>query len=83
MSKVRLTVVGLALLGAGQARATEVLGNADLDDWFGEAVAVGDFDCSGEKDLAILVGPEQAWQTTEEFLASVTDNLLAAVSTQG
>jgi isocitrate dehydrogenase len=27
------------------------------------------------KDLALLVGPEQAWQTTEEFLASIDDNL--------
>ncbi len=27
------------------------------------------------KDLAALVGPDQAWQTTEEFLASLDDNL--------
>ena len=27
------------------------------------------------KDLALLVGPEQKWQTTEEFLASIDDNL--------
>jgi isocitrate dehydrogenase len=27
------------------------------------------------KDLALLIGPEQAWQTTEEFLASIDDNL--------
>ena len=27
------------------------------------------------KDLALLVGSEQKWQTTEEFLASVDDNL--------
>jgi isocitrate dehydrogenase len=27
------------------------------------------------KDLALLVGPEQTWQTTEEFLASIDDNL--------
>jgi isocitrate dehydrogenase len=27
------------------------------------------------KDLALLVGPEQPWQTTEEFLASITENL--------
>jgi isocitrate dehydrogenase len=29
------------------------------------------------KDLALLVGPEQAWETTEEFLASITANLQA------
>jgi isocitrate dehydrogenase len=29
------------------------------------------------KDLAILVGPEQKWETTEEFLASITANLQA------
>jgi isocitrate dehydrogenase len=27
------------------------------------------------KDLALLIGPEQGWQTTEEFLASIADNL--------
>jgi isocitrate dehydrogenase len=27
------------------------------------------------KDLALLVGPEQKWQTTEQFLASIDDNL--------
>ena len=27
------------------------------------------------KDLALLVGPEQKWQTTEEFLAWIDDNL--------
>jgi isocitrate dehydrogenase len=27
------------------------------------------------KDLATLVGPHQAWQTTEEFLATLADNL--------
>jgi isocitrate dehydrogenase len=27
------------------------------------------------KDLAALVGPEQGWQTTEEFLASLDENL--------
>jgi isocitrate dehydrogenase len=29
------------------------------------------------KDLALLVGPEQKWETTEEFLASITANLKA------
>ena len=32
------------------------------------------------KDLAILVGPDQGWQTTEEFLASITENLEQAVA---
>jgi isocitrate dehydrogenase len=27
------------------------------------------------KDLAALVGKEQAWQTTEEFLSAVAENL--------
>jgi isocitrate dehydrogenase len=27
------------------------------------------------KDLALLIGPDQAWQTTEEFLASIDENL--------
>jgi isocitrate dehydrogenase len=29
------------------------------------------------KDLALLVGPDQAWETTEQFLASITANLKA------
>ena len=29
------------------------------------------------KDLAILVGPDQAWQTTEDFLAAIDENLAA------
>jgi isocitrate dehydrogenase len=29
------------------------------------------------KDLALLVGPDQQWQTTEEFLATIADNLRA------
>src|SRR2546421_650118 len=31
------------------------------------------------KDLALLIGPEQDFQTTEEFLASIDENLQAAV----
>jgi isocitrate dehydrogenase len=27
------------------------------------------------KDLALLVGPDQPWQTTQEFLASIDENL--------
>ena len=27
------------------------------------------------KDLALLVGPEEPWQSTQEFLASIDDNL--------
>jgi isocitrate dehydrogenase len=30
------------------------------------------------KDLALLVGPEQPWQTTQEFLASIDENLQSA-----
>jgi isocitrate dehydrogenase len=29
------------------------------------------------KDLALLVGPDQGWQTTEDFLASLDENLAA------
>ncbi len=27
------------------------------------------------KDLALLVGPDQEWQSTQEFLASIDENL--------
>jgi isocitrate dehydrogenase len=33
------------------------------------------------KDLALLVGPEQPWQTTQEFLSSVDANLQQAMTT--
>ena len=32
------------------------------------------------KDLALLVGPDQEFQTTEEFLASIDENLRAAMA---
>jgi isocitrate dehydrogenase len=32
------------------------------------------------KDLALLVGADQPWQTTQEFLASIDENLQAAVA---
>jgi isocitrate dehydrogenase len=32
------------------------------------------------KDLALLVGPDQPWQTTEEFLDSIDESLKAAVA---
>jgi isocitrate dehydrogenase len=32
------------------------------------------------KDLALLVGPEEPWQSTEEFLASIDENLKAAMA---
>ena len=31
------------------------------------------------KDLALLVGPDQPWLTTEEFLAALDENLKAAI----
>ena len=32
------------------------------------------------KDLAMLIGPEQPWQTTQDFLASIDENLQKAMS---
>ena len=32
------------------------------------------------KDLAILVGPEQAWMTTEQFFETVVKNLETATA---
>jgi isocitrate dehydrogenase len=32
------------------------------------------------KDLALLIGPEQHWQTTEQFLASIDENLKSAMA---
>jgi isocitrate dehydrogenase len=32
------------------------------------------------KDLALLVGPDQQWQTTQEFLASIDENLKQAMA---
>ena len=31
------------------------------------------------KDLALLVSPDQPWQTTQEFLATIDENLQAKV----
>jgi isocitrate dehydrogenase len=35
------------------------------------------------KDLAILVGPEQAWMTTEQFFEAIVRNLEAAMAEDG
>ncbi|MEU0495517.1 NADP-dependent isocitrate dehydrogenase [Mycobacterium sp. NPDC006124] len=32
------------------------------------------------KDLALLIGPEQSWQTSEEFLGTVADHLVGALA---
>ena len=32
------------------------------------------------KDLALLVGPDQPFQTTQEFLASIDENLRTAMA---
>ncbi|HYM46522.1 MAG TPA: NADP-dependent isocitrate dehydrogenase [Solirubrobacteraceae bacterium] len=32
------------------------------------------------KDLALLIGPDQGWQTTQEFLASIDENLELAMA---
>ena len=32
------------------------------------------------KDLALLVGPDQEFQTTQEFLASIDENLQQAMT---
>ncbi|HEY3827996.1 MAG TPA: NADP-dependent isocitrate dehydrogenase [Solirubrobacteraceae bacterium] len=32
------------------------------------------------KDLALIVGPEQAWQTTQDFLGSIDENLRGAMA---
>lgn len=31
------------------------------------------------KDLALLIGPDQPFQTTQEFLASIDENLERAI----
>ena len=37
---------------------------------------------SDDKDLAILVGPEQAWMTTEQFFEAIVKNLEAAMASE-
>jgi isocitrate dehydrogenase len=32
------------------------------------------------KDLALLIGAEQEWQTTQDFLASIDENLQVAAA---
>jgi isocitrate dehydrogenase len=35
------------------------------------------------KDLALLVGPEQAWMTTEQFFEAIVHNLETAMAKEG
>jgi isocitrate dehydrogenase len=32
------------------------------------------------KDLALIIGPDEPWQTTQEFLASIDENLQKEMS---
>jgi isocitrate dehydrogenase len=52
--------------------------------WFAETLEQVCVDTveSGQmtKDLAILVGPEQPWMTTEQFFEAVVNNLEAAMA---
>ncbi|WP_062200871.1 NADP-dependent isocitrate dehydrogenase [Demequina salsinemoris] len=55
----------------------EVTGFAEtLEDVIIKSVEGG----SMTKDLALLVGPDQEWQTTEEFLATLDENLAARLA---
>ena len=33
------------------------------------------------KDLALLIGPDQSWMTTEQFFEAIVDNLEAEMKT--
>jgi isocitrate dehydrogenase len=35
------------------------------------------------KDLAILIGPDQPWMTTEQFFEAIRSNLETAMAAQG
>ncbi|GAA1653001.1 NADP-dependent isocitrate dehydrogenase [Georgenia ruanii] len=55
----------------------EVIGFAEtLEDVVVKSVESGKM----TKDLALLVGPDQGWQTTEEFLATLDENLSARLA---
>ena len=55
----------------------EVIGFAEtLEDVVVKTVESGKM----TKDLALLVGPDQQWQTTEEFLATLDENLSARLA---
>ena len=46
-----------------------------------ERVCVGTVEAGNmTKDLALLVGPDQQWQTTEQFLGSIEENLRRAIA---
>ena len=62
----------------GLAHRGELDGNQELIDFAStlEDVVVKTVETGAmTKDLALLVGPDQEWQTTEEFLASIASNL--------
>ncbi len=35
------------------------------------------------KDLALLIGPDQAWMTTEQFFEAIVDGLEKEMAAQG
>ena len=67
---------GLAHRGNLDDNAALIEFAATLEDVVIKSVEAG----AMTKDLALLVGPEQAWQTTEEFLATLDRNLAARLA---
>ena len=67
---------GLAHRGKLDDNAALIEFAATLEDVVIKSVEAG----AMTKDLALLVGPEQAWQTTEEFLATLDRNLAARLA---
>ncbi len=64
----------------GLAHRGKLDGNQELIDFANtlEEVVISTVESGAmTKDLALLVGPDQAWQTTEEFLATLDENLKA------
>src|SRR5690606_38258821 len=67
----------------GLSHRAKLDGNADLAEFAQtlERVCVGSVEAGHmTKDLALLVGPEQPWLTTQQFLAKLDEGLQAEMS---
>jgi len=72
-----IVVVGGAIIkSADAAAATTAIRRAVDERVCIETVEEGKM----TKDLALLIGPDQPWQTTQEFLASIDENLEQAMA---